>query len=71
MLSHCLKCRNDTESKNLEVVKTKDGRIMLLSKFSLCNSKKIDISNRTRSLLYGLRLKIPLGKVSFLDLLLL
>ena len=44
---------------------------MLLSKFSLCNSKKIDISNRTRSLLYGLRLKIPLGKVSFLDLLLL
>ena len=71
MLSHCLKCRNDTESKNLEVVKTKDGRIMLLSKFSLCNSKKIDISNRTRSLLYRLRLKIPLGKVSFLDLLLL
>ena len=41
MLSHCLKCRNDTESKNLEVVKTKDGRIMLLSKFSLCNSKKL------------------------------
>ena len=71
MLSHCLKCRNDTESKNLEVVKTKDGRIMLLSKFSLCNSKKIDISNRIRSLLYRLRLKIPLGKVSFLDLLLL
>ena len=71
MLSHCLKCRNDTESKNLEVVKTKNGRIMLLSKFSLCNSKKIDISNRTRSLLYRLRLKIPLGKVSFLDLLLL
>ena len=71
MLSHCLKCRNDTESKNLEVVKTKDGRIMLLSKFSLCNSKKIDISNRARSLLYRLRLKIPLGKVSFLDLLLL
>ena len=71
MLSHYLKCRNDTESKNLEVVKTKDGRIMLLSKFSLCNSKKIDISNRIRSLLYRLRLKIPLGKVSFLDLLLL
>ena len=67
MLSHCLK----SESKNLEVVKTKDRRIMLLSKFSLCNSKKIDISNRTRSLLYRLRLKIPLGKVSFLDLLLL
>ena len=31
MLSYCLKCRN-TESKNPKVVKTKIGRIMLLSK---------------------------------------
>ena len=33
MLSYCLKCRNNTKSENLEVVKVKDGRIMLLSKF--------------------------------------
>ena len=31
MLSYCLKCRRDTQSKNPEVVKTKNGRIMLLS----------------------------------------
>ena len=32
MLSYCLKCRKNTESKNPKVVRTKNGRIMLLSK---------------------------------------
>ena len=32
MLSNCLKCRKSTESKNPKVVRTKNGRIMLLSK---------------------------------------
>ena len=40
MLSCCLKCRKNTESKNPKVVRTKSGRVMLLSKFSVCNSKK-------------------------------
>ena len=29
---HCLKCRKNTESKNPKAVKTKNRRIMLLSK---------------------------------------
>ena len=41
MLSYCLKCRKNTESKNPKVVGTKNGRIMLLSKSSVCNSKKL------------------------------
>ena len=40
MLSYCLKCRKNTKSKNPEVVKTKNGRITLSSKFSVCKSKK-------------------------------
>ena len=40
MLSYCLKCRKNTESKNPKVVKSKNGRTMLLSKCSVCNSKK-------------------------------
>ena len=40
MLSYCLKCRKNIESKNTKVVKTKNGRIMLLSKCSMSNSKK-------------------------------
>ena len=40
MLSYCLKCRKNTESKNLKVSRTKNGRIMLLSKCAVCDSKK-------------------------------
>ena len=39
MLSYCLKCRKSTESKNPKVVRTENGRIMLLSKCAVCNSK--------------------------------
>ena len=40
MLSHCLKCRKNTESKNPKVAKTNNGRIMLLSKCAVCDRKK-------------------------------
>ena len=39
MLSYCLKCRKNTESKNPKVVRAKNGRIMLLSKCAECDSK--------------------------------
>ena len=39
MLSNCLKCRKNTESKNPKVVKTKNRRLMLLSKYLVCDSK--------------------------------
>ena len=41
MLSYCLKCRKNTESKNSKFVRTANGRIMLLSKCAVCNSKKL------------------------------
>ena len=37
MLSYCFKCWKNTESKNPKAVKTKNGRIMLLSKFAVCD----------------------------------
>ena len=40
MLSYCLKCRKNTESKNPKVARTKKERIMLSSKRELCDSKK-------------------------------
>ena len=40
MLSYCLKCRKNTENKNLRVLKTKNGRTMLLSNCAVYNSKK-------------------------------
>ena len=40
MLTYCLKCRKNAESKNLKVIRTKNGWIMLLSNCAVCNSKK-------------------------------
>ena len=40
MLSYCLKCRKNTKSKNPKVTRTKKGRIILLSKCVVCDSKK-------------------------------
>ena len=40
MFSYCLKYSKSVESKNPKVVKTKIGRIRLLSKCLKCNSKK-------------------------------
>ena len=41
MLSYCLKYRENTESKNPNVVRSKNGRVMLLSKCEVCVSKKL------------------------------
>ena len=39
MLSYCLKSRKNTKTKP-NVAGTKNGRIMLLSKCTVCDSKK-------------------------------
>ena len=41
MISYCLRCIKDTESKNPKVVRAKNGRKMLLSKCAVCSSKKL------------------------------
>ena len=48
-LTLCLKCRKNAESTNPKVARTKNGRIMLLSKRAVCDSKKIEIYQTARS----------------------
>ena len=58
MLSCCLKCRENTESKNPKLCKAKSGRIMLLSKCAECDSKKTKFSkDQEASELLNLNLK--------------
>ena len=61
MLSH----RKNTESKNPKVIKTKNGRIMLLSKWAVCDSKKSKFIKEQESsrLLSSLGKKTPLSKI--------
>ena len=73
MLSHCLKCRKNTESKNTKVVKTKNGRIMLLSKYEECDSKKPKFIKEEEviGLLSSLGMKVLLSKIPLVSPLLL
>ena len=68
MLSYCLKCRKNTGSKNPKVVRTKNGRIMLLSKCAVCNSKKSKFIKKpeARRLLSSLGIRTPLGQILLL-----
>ena len=65
MLSYCLKCRKNTESKNREVVRTKNGRIMLLSKYEMCDSKKAKFikEQEASGLLSSLGINTPLNEI--------
>ena len=68
MLSYCFKCRENTKSKNPEVVKTKNGKIMFLSKCSVCNSKKWKFlkEQEARGLLSSFRIRKSLSQILLL-----
>ena len=40
MLTYCLKCKKDTENVDSKVIKTKNGKAMLLSKCAVCGCKE-------------------------------
>ena len=63
MLSYCLKCRKNTESKNPNVPRSKNGRIMLLSKCAVCDSTKFTKQQEAVGLLSSLGIKTPLSKI--------
>ena len=65
MLSYYLKCRKNTESKNPKVARTKNGRIMLLSKWAVYDSKKSKFIKQQEAseLLCSLGIKTPLSKI--------
>ena len=71
MLVYCLKCRKNTENRNPKVVGTINGNIMLLSKSTLCDSKKSKFIKEQKAigLLSSLTTKALLNKVSLFGLL--
>ena len=69
MLScYCLKCKKNTESKNPKVARTKNGRVMLLSKCAVCDCKKSKFikEQEANGFLLSLRIKTPLNKIPLL-----
>ena len=68
MLAYCLKCKKNTESINPKVLKTTNGKTMILSKSAICSSKKSKFikEQQARGLLSNLGLKMPLNKIPVL-----
>ena len=68
MESYCLKCRKYTENINPQVSSTSNGKIMILSKCAICDSKKSKFikQQKAKGLLIKLGIKTPLSKILIL-----
>ena len=49
MKAFCIKCRKGTENIDPKMVRTKNNRLIMRSKCSICGIKKGKICKRTRS----------------------
>ena len=63
MESYCLKCRKYTKNINSQVSSTSNGKIMILTKCAICNSKKSKFikQQEAKGLLSKLRIITPLN----------
>ena len=68
MLSYCLKCKKNIESINPKVSKTTNSKTMILSKCTICSSKKSKFikEQQAKGLLSNLGLRTPLNKIPVL-----
>ena len=68
MLSYCLKCKKNTESINLKVLKISNGKTMILSKCAICGSKKSKFIKKQEAsgILSSVGIRTPLSKIPVL-----
>ena len=68
MKYYCLKCRKDNENINPNVLGTNNGKAMILSKCTICGSKKSRFikNQEAKGLLSNLGLRTPLSKIPVL-----
>ena len=59
MNSYCLSCKKDTENINPKIVRTKNNRLMMLSKCAICNNKKSRFISQGSGLFDSLGLNTP------------
>ena len=68
MESYCLKYKKHAENINLQVSSTSNGKVMILSKCAICNSKKSKFINKqeAKGLFSNLGIKTPFSKLPIL-----
>ena len=65
MKTYCVKCKKDTENIDAKVDRTKNNRLVMPSKFSVCGIKKSRFvkEQEAKGLLSNLGIKTPLSKI--------
>ena len=65
MLTYCVKCRKDTENIDPKMVRTKNSRLIMQSKWPFCGIKNSRFvkEQEAKGLLSNLGIKTPLSKI--------
>ena len=65
MKTYCVKCRKDAENIDPKIVRTKNNRLAMQSKCSVCGIKKSRFikEQEAKVLLSNLKIKTPLSKI--------
>ena len=71
MKTQCVKCRKETENIDPKMVRTRNNRLIMQSKCSVCGSNRSRFvkEQEAKVLLSNLGIKVPLSKVSLLNIL--
>ena len=71
MKTYCIKCRRDSENIDPKMVRTKNYRLIMQSKCSVCGIKKSRFvkEQKVKGLLSNLGIKKPLSKFPLLNVL--
>ena len=71
MKTYCVKCRKNTENIDSKMVRTKNNRLVMQSKYSVCGIKKSRFvkEQEAKGLLSNVGVKTPLSKIPLLNVL--
>ena len=71
MKTYCLKCKKDTDNIDPKMFRTKNNRLLMQSKCSVCENKKSRFIKEqdAKGLLSNLGIKTPLSKIPLLNVL--
>ena len=71
MKTYCVKCKKDTDNINPKIFKTKNNRLIMQSKCSVCKNKKSRFAKEqdAKGLLSNLGIKTPFSKIPLLNVL--
>ena len=71
MKTYCVKCRKDTDNIDSKIYRTKNNRLLMQSKCSVCKNKNSRFVKEqdVKGLLSNLGMNAPFSKISLLNVL--